>query len=148
MSVQTVEHQTGWIADASTFGARLALIRQRMGWGNIDRAARACGIAPETWRSWERDGREPHRLTTVAKQISGATGCDYLWLVFGPDRGAGVNEHYRPLSERVIARVAESSGHLNGRVANAPVRSGSPIRAKQRRPRALGPTSRIELSRV
>src|SRR5258705_513692 len=30
----------GWIADDGTFGARLVLIRQRMGWTNISEAAR------------------------------------------------------------------------------------------------------------
>ena len=100
-----MERPDGWTADASTFGARLALIRQRMGWGNVEKAARACGLPVETWRSWERDNREPMRLTLIGKQISGATGCDYLWLVHGPDRGGALpTREYLP-GERVIATI-------------------------------------------
>lgn len=151
MTSSIVEHKTGWIPDASTFGARLALIRQRMGWGNVEKAAKACGISTETWRSWERDNREPHRLVTIAKQIAGATGCDYLWLVHGPDRGqggGGVNEHYRPLGERVIARVGEDRARANGRVLNVSTRPGSSGQPRRRRPRLVGPSSRSELTRV
>src|SRR5262245_26075047 len=75
----------GWIPDESTFGARLALVRQKMRWGNIVTAAEACGLPAESWRTWERDGMTPRRIVVVAKQIAGATGCDYLWLLLGPD---------------------------------------------------------------
>lgn len=73
-----------WIPDDSTFGARLALIRQRMAWGNVKEAAEACGIPVQSWRTWERDGVEPRGLTRIAERISAATGCDYGWLVDGP----------------------------------------------------------------
>lgn len=73
-----------WIPDDSTFGARLALIRQRMGWGNVKLAAEACGLPPESWRTWERDGVEPRGLNRIAKKISERTGCDYGWLLDGP----------------------------------------------------------------
>jgi hypothetical protein len=86
VSAETSE-QTGWVADASTFGARLALIRQRMHWGNVKEAAEACGVPVESWRRWERDDREPHRRDTIAANIAHASGCDYLWLVHGPSRG-------------------------------------------------------------
>lgn len=79
-----------WIADDSTFGARLALIRQRMGWGNVKTAATECGLPPESWRHWERDGLEPRRLVTIALAIATRTGCDYLWLVHGPKRGGAI----------------------------------------------------------
>lgn len=74
----------GWTADASTFGARLALIRQRMGWGNIAKAAKECGVPTDSWRNWEVDGREPHRMVTIAMTIATKTGCDLDWLVYGP----------------------------------------------------------------
>lgn len=74
-----------WIPNDGTFGARLALIRQRMAWGNVKEAAEACGIPPQSWRTWERDGVEPRGLTRIARQISGKTGCDYGWLVDGPN---------------------------------------------------------------
>jgi hypothetical protein len=73
-----------WIPTDSTFGARLALIRQHMAWGNVKEAALACGLPPESWRTWERDGVEPRGLTRIARQISNAVGCDYGWLVGGP----------------------------------------------------------------
>jgi hypothetical protein len=72
-----------WIPDDNAFGARLALIRQRMGWGNVKEAATACGLPTESWRTWERDGVEPRGLLRVAKQIADRTGCDYGWLVGG-----------------------------------------------------------------
>ena len=77
----------GWIAADATFGARLALVRQKMGWGNIAKAAKECGVPTDSWRNWEVDGVEPRRLVTIAMTIASRTGCDYLWLVHGPGRG-------------------------------------------------------------
>ncbi|TCB97548.1 hypothetical protein E0H26_11550 [Micromonospora zingiberis] len=73
----------GWIADDSTFGARLALIRQRMKWGNVKEAAEACGLPTESWRTWERDGVTPRKIVEIAATISERTGCDYGWLLAG-----------------------------------------------------------------
>ncbi len=70
----------GWRPDALTFGARLALIRQHQGWGNVREAALACGLPPESWRSWERDGRQPRNYVAVCAQISDRTGVDLSWL--------------------------------------------------------------------
>jgi transcriptional regulator with XRE-family HTH domain len=115
MTTATGEQTTpsGWIAEADTFGARLALIRQRMKW-NITEAARACDLGAESWRLWEQ-GRTPSRLVTIAMTIASRTGCDYLWLVHGPDRGAlrdengnlrdGLGLSYPALGERVIASI-------------------------------------------
>lgn len=74
---------TSWVASDDTFGARLALIRQKMGW-NIAKAARECGLDGESWRLWEQAGREPSRLITICMAIATRTGCDYMWLVHGP----------------------------------------------------------------
>lgn len=71
----------GWIADDSTFGARLALVRQRMQWGNVKEAALACGLPPESWRTWERDGVTPRRVVEIAAKIADRTGCDFGWLL-------------------------------------------------------------------
>lgn len=81
-------HSAPWVPTDATFGARLALIRQHMHWGNIAEAAKECGVPVDSWRNWEVDGREPRRMTVIAKQIATRTGCDYLWLVHGPDRGS------------------------------------------------------------
>lgn len=73
----------GWTADDSTFGARLALVRQRMGWGNVKEAAMGVGVPVESWRSWERDGRLPRDQVAIARRISLRTGCSYDWLLDG-----------------------------------------------------------------
>lgn len=83
----------GWVPDVSTFGARLALVRQRMGWTNIKEAAEACAIAPQTWRQWEAGKFEPRQLVHACMKIAGVTGVDYRWLALGPDdRPAEVSE--------------------------------------------------------
>jgi transcriptional regulator with XRE-family HTH domain len=82
MSSQTVPGQ-GWIPVDDTFGARLALVRQRMGWGNVKEAAMACGVPAGSWRNWERDGRLPRDLAKIAALISGCTGVDCDWLIRG-----------------------------------------------------------------
>src|SRR5690606_10796722 len=152
MTAPTMERKTGWIADASTLGARLALIRQKMGWGSVAEAARACGLPVESWRTWERDGVEPRRLTTIAKQISTRTGCDYLWLLLGPDQGGGggesLNRRYRPLAERVIAGPDTPKPRSSGRAVNRSTRPEPAVRAKRRRPRVIGPSTRAELAQV
>lgn len=79
----TTQAAPGWFADDSTFGARLALVRQRMGWGNVAEAAEACGFAAGSWRNWERDGRIPRDQVSIARRISIRTGCDYDWLLDG-----------------------------------------------------------------
>jgi hypothetical protein len=99
MTVNDVEPTTGWTADDSTFGARLALIRQRMAWGNVKEAAVACGLPTESWRTWERDNVAPRRVVEVAAIIAEKTGCDFGWLLAGkrlttyaPARGGSHDE--------------------------------------------------------
>lgn len=82
---------TGWIPTADTFGARLALLRQAMGWGNVKEAALACAQPVESWRSWERDRRQPREIVRVARDISAATGCDYYWLLDGSIRAGAAS---------------------------------------------------------
>jgi hypothetical protein len=72
-----------WRADGDSFGARLALVRQRLAWGNVREAATECGVPAESWRSWERDGRSPRNLAEVAQKIANRTGCDPAWLALG-----------------------------------------------------------------
>jgi hypothetical protein len=61
MTTSVEPARTGWVPDDSTFAARLALVRQRMGW-NVKKAADECGIAVENWRRWERRSRIGGRL--------------------------------------------------------------------------------------
>lgn len=70
-----------WTATDASFGARLALIRQRMGWGNVKLAAFRCGIPAQSWRTWERDHVLPRDYIVTCGIIAEATGCDYGWLV-------------------------------------------------------------------
>jgi transcriptional regulator with XRE-family HTH domain len=72
----------GWTVDDSTFGARLALVRQRMQW-NVKEAARECGIPAASWGSWE-NGAMPRRYTEMCRLIAQRTGADYGWLLDGP----------------------------------------------------------------
>jgi hypothetical protein len=139
-------HPTGWIPDTSTFGARLALVRQHMGWGNVKQAAQLCSIAPETWRTWERDNIEPKSLVSACMKIAGVTGVDYRWLALGPahsttvvdDGGnvavwtqenprarevARVTPEYRAVGERIIA-VVGAGGPVSGTSGtSSPVRT-------------------------
>lgn len=96
-----------WIPTDATFAARLALIRQRMGWGNVAEAAHACGLPVASWRNWERDGREPRRAVEIAQIIAGRTGCDLMWLLMGPQRlgsPGAITHQSSPLTPRVISR--------------------------------------------
>jgi hypothetical protein len=86
---------TDWIPDDGNFGARLALVRQRMGWGNVKEAADACGVPVASWRNWERDGRLPRRPEAVVGQIAARAGCDYVWLLAGR---RGVRRSHDPLT--------------------------------------------------
>jgi transcriptional regulator with XRE-family HTH domain len=94
MSIQPVAGQ-GWIPTDDTFGARLALVRQRMGWGNVKEAAMACGVPAGSWRNWERDGRLPRDLAKIAALIAERTGADCDWLI----RGAAYPQGGRPLNK-------------------------------------------------
>lgn len=73
---------SAWIPSTATFGARLALVRWRMGW-NVKEAAQACDLKESNWRGWELDGRLPHRLNEVAGKIAVTTGVSKYWLIDG-----------------------------------------------------------------
>ena len=115
----------GWVPDVSTFGARLALVRQRMGWTNIKEAAEQCAIAPQTWRQWESDKFVPRQLVNACIKIAGVTGVDYRWLALGPAdqaptaaqpmaatsaaQGGSTPEYSVALGERVVAVGSKSN---------------------------------------
>lgn len=80
----TTSRTGGWTPDDSKFGARLALVRQRMAWGNVKEAATACGLPAESWRRWERDGILPRNVVEICAIIADRTGADYGWLLAGP----------------------------------------------------------------
>jgi transcriptional regulator with XRE-family HTH domain len=69
-----------WVPE-DTFGARLALVRQHLGW-NVTEAATACGLTGQSWHNWEA-GSLPRDLVGTAAKIAEATGCEARWLVLG-----------------------------------------------------------------
>lgn len=90
---QTLEprQQAGaWVPDDSTFGARLALIRQGKKWRNVKMAAQICGVPVATWRSWEERTTPglPRELDRV-RQIAAVAGVDYMWLLTGQPGSTG-----------------------------------------------------------
>lgn len=94
-----------WVPEL-TFGARLALVRHRMGW-NVKEAAAACGLPAQSWRGWEIAGHLPRRYVEIAKTISTQTGVDYYWLVFGPEGGGGETTRQYFQDARLLAAVGE-----------------------------------------
>jgi hypothetical protein len=110
MTVTQEEHiSAGWTADDQSFGARLALIRQRMAWGNVKEAAVACGLPPESWRTWERDNVAPRRIVEVTAVIAERTGCDRIWLLTGERRSAAQpTRRYGGLPGRPMSNVTNT----------------------------------------
>lgn len=95
--------EAAWTPDDATFGARLALVRQRKAWGNVKQAALACRVPAESWRTWERDGVVPQgrHYFKICEKIAAATGCDYGWLVDRRPTGSCVSSGWR---RRRVAR--------------------------------------------
>ena len=110
-----------WTQSDDTFAARLALVRWRKGW-NIKEAANACGLPPATWRMWELDGSLPRDHISVAKKIALRAGCDFHWLLLGPDadRPTASGDTVTNYGERVIAVAGQP------RDAHSPYR-GRPV---------------------
>lgn len=96
-----------WIPTDTTLGARLALVRWRMGW-NIKEAAAACAVPAASWRLWEIDGSQPRNLVVIAKKIADRAGCDLGWLVGMPgvrrDRAYYPQRAERPADNRPSGR--------------------------------------------
>ncbi len=138
MTTETVSEPTPWVPTVEDFGARLALVRHRMGW-NVKEAARECGMPAASWRFWEVDGGQPRNIITIAMTIATRTGCDYLWLVHGPDRGgARPTTRYAP-GGRLLARVGEDPinrphSAIHRGTATRPVRQTRPLSRGSRRP--------------
>ena len=128
----------GWMPDDSTFGARLALVRQRMRWGNVNEAASQCGIPTESWRTWERDNVVPRRLVEMSTLIANRTGCDLGWLIAGPQLAGlgGANDSSAPLRQSVMPTGVTSPF---GQKPKGTRRTSSVGPAARRRPALIGP---------
>jgi transcriptional regulator with XRE-family HTH domain len=79
--MSTSELASNWIPDVATFGARLALVRWRMGW-NLREAERECNITQNLWGGWEA-GKEPRSFVEVVNRITLRTGVNRVWLMTG-----------------------------------------------------------------
>jgi hypothetical protein len=136
-----------WIPSDQDFGSRLALVRHRMGW-NVKEAARECGLPAATWRGWEDGQSTPRNLVTIAMAISNKTGCDYLWLVHGPQRGGAVRTTSFLPGARVIGAIGAerpTRGRPIGRSSvhnqptTRPVQQTRPMVRESDRPRTPQP---------
>lgn len=116
LGVQQPVQQPAWIPDDTRFGARLALIRQHMAWGNVKEAALACGVPVESWRTWERDNVKPQRYEEICRKIAQHSGCDLDWLMRGHKFGY-VPVATRPRDNRPSGRPRASDRGDNGRRA-------------------------------
>lgn len=72
---------TNWIPDTSTFAARLALVRWRMGW-NQKEAATECNLTQNSWGNWE-EGVNPRNYVETINRIVLRTGVNKTWLMTG-----------------------------------------------------------------
>jgi hypothetical protein len=88
-----------WIPDTDAFGARLALVRWKLGW-NLAEAERECALSQNTWGNWEA-GAMPRNFIEAISKIAWRTKVDRYWLMDGTgspngseppttDYGAGV----------------------------------------------------------
>lgn len=154
MTTANVDIPEPWIPGDDTFGARLALVRQRMGWGNVAEAAEACDIPVPSWRNWERDGRTPRNIIEISGKIAARTGCDQLWLERGragrllvtAGRGTGQepNERLALSAVRRMRKRRSRKVRPNGGARPAPATPPSSVAATQRRPMPTsGPGQRI-----
>ena len=86
----TEQPASNWIPDVATFGARLALVRWRMGW-NLKEAAVECNLTQNSWGNWET-GSMPRNYIEVVNRIVLRTQVNKLWLMTGegsPEDGVG-----------------------------------------------------------
>ena len=75
-------NQKSWIPSLETFASRIAMVRHLEGW-NVKNASLACGFPPANWRQWEKEGRLPRDVVSVARQIADRTGADAIWIMTG-----------------------------------------------------------------
>ncbi len=72
---------TDWVPSTDTFGARLALVRQKMGW-NQKQASEECDLSINAWARYEDEGGVADLIGTVRKIVS-RTGVNEMWLLTG-----------------------------------------------------------------
>lgn len=83
----------GWVPSDHEFAARLALVRNRLGW-NAKEAALACGLPAQSWRNWE-SGKRPHDYAKVCQLIAARTGANVEWLALGSASDVSKSRFFR-----------------------------------------------------
>lgn len=101
---QTMTEDFDWGDEASTFGDRLALARERAGMDQTQLAKRL-GVKLATIRNWEADRSEPraNRLS----MLSGLLGVSIIWLMTGDGEGAPQAEPDAPDFSSLLAELRE-----------------------------------------
>lgn len=103
------EDDAPWVP-VDTFGARLALIRQKLGGWNVKKTAQFCGLDDQTWRNWEA-GTSPRDYEDVCRLIAKAVGCSEAWLkAGGPLRSRCFSEFDLTEGLDVIGKTSEIPG--------------------------------------
>lgn len=117
MTDAAVSHD--WIPDTSTFGARLALVRWKMGW-NLKEAATECNFSQNSWAQWE-DGSMPRNFIEAVNRIVLRTRVNRVWLMTGegspePERATS---DYLSVGSRPIVQLRKY--RTNGADVDGPV---------------------------
>ena len=102
-----------WIPDASTLGARLALVRWRMGW-NMKEAERECNLTQNSWSKWE-DGVSPRNYIEVINRIVLRTGVNKVWLMDGTGSPESPEPETKDYGSHVLAGVTEIADYFRDR---------------------------------
>jgi transcriptional regulator with XRE-family HTH domain len=100
-----VEHGPGWYdGDTATFGDRMTGAREAAGLSQTD-LARRMGVKVATVRAWENDQSEPR--ANKLQMLAGMLGVSIMWLLTGKGDGLDGPEAAEPLSDDLLALLAE-----------------------------------------
>lgn len=105
--------QTNRVPSDADFGTRLAMVRQHKSW-NTARAARECGVAEATWRTWE-EGSRPRDYEKVCRSIADTAEVDLIWLLTGQTIPEPV------ISDPINGDAERSAQNLKDKITRAPL---------------------------
>lgn len=110
---------SAWNPDTSSFGARLALVRWKMGW-NVAEAERECGTTQNLWANWEA-GSMPRQLVEVVTKIAWRAKVDRNWLLMGEQSPDGTVTRLYPRKSHNWGRLTP----IGGRTVASTTQAGS-----------------------
>jgi transcriptional regulator with XRE-family HTH domain len=100
-----MEQGPGWYdGDTATFGDRMTGAREASGLSQSELAKRM-GVKLKTVRAWENDQSEPR--ANKLQMLAGMLGVSIMWLLTGQGDGLEGPETVEPLSEDLVALMAE-----------------------------------------